>query len=189
MSKGRWHGRTVACIASGPSLHPADCELIRLSGMPTIAVNNSWQMARFASVIYAGDPGWWDAYGAEIDIGAERWNCMENVAKYRGLNWFPARGPHNSGMRAIELAIEFGAARVILLGYDCSVENGIHWHADHDKIVRGNPIKNPDADRCAMWLTQFAMMDRKGADIVNCSRETALKCFRRERLGDLLCAP
>jgi hypothetical protein len=179
----RWAGRTVACIASGPSLHPVDCELIRLSGMPTIAVNNSWQMARFASVIYAGDPGWWDAYGAEIDIDAERWCCMENVAKARGLNWLKSSGAHNSGMRAIELAIEFGAARVVLLGYDCSVEHGQHWHGEHAAT------KNPDASRCAMWLTQFAMVDRKGADIVNCSRDTALKCFRRERLGDLLCAP
>jgi hypothetical protein len=108
---------------------------------------------------------------------------MENVAKARGLSWFKASGAHNSGMRAIELAIEFGAARVVLLGYDCSVEHGEHWHGPH------TATKNPDASRCSMWAKQFATIDRKGADIVNCSRETSLKCFRRERLGDLLCAP
>lgn len=87
----------------------------------------------------------------------------------------------NSGLRAIELAIGFGAARVLLLGYDCSVTSGTHWHGDH-KLT-----KNPDAKRCAEWQRHFAMLDPKQAEIINCSRETALNCFPRMTLEKALC--
>ena len=68
-----WKGMTVCCIASGPSLTSADCALIEQAALPTIAVNSSWQMARFADVVYAADPAWWDHNQHLIDIDAERW--------------------------------------------------------------------------------------------------------------------
>ncbi|MCY1346367.1 hypothetical protein D9M69_324510 [compost metagenome] len=87
----------------------------------------------------------------------------------------------NSGYRAIELAINFGAARVLLLGYDCSVRLGTHWHGDHQKT------KNPDHRRCAEWLNQFGRLARNGAEVINCSRETVLTCFPRMSLEEALC--
>nr|WP_298117429.1 hypothetical protein [uncultured Pseudomonas sp.] len=177
----RWQGLTAACIASGPSLTASDCALIASAGLPTIAVNSSWRLARFAAVIYAGDPAWWQAYGAEIDIAAARWTCTEQAAARFDLNLHRVRGGYNSGLRAIQLAIEFGAARVLLLGYDCSVAAGTHWHGNHDKT------KNPDVSRCQAWQRQFAMLDRKGVEIINCSRETALTCFPCQSLEAALC--
>lgn len=183
MADRLWAGLTVACIASGPSLRAEDCQLIEAAGLPTIAVNSSWKAARFASAIYAGDPDWWHQYGKEIDIPAERWTHNPNAAQTLGIK---ANGKGssvlNSGYRAIELAIELGATRVLLLGYDCSVAAGTHWHGDHDKT------KNPDAKRCAVWLNQFARLDMRGAQVINCSRETALTCFPRMRLEDALCS-
>lgn len=182
MTDKRWAGCTVACIASGPSLAAEDCEAVGKAGIQAIAVNSSWRMARFASVIYAGDMCWWEAYGAEIDIPAERWTHSQNAAKALGIN-SNGKGQSvlNSGYRAIELAISFGAARVILLGYDCSVRQGTHWHGDHGKT------KNPDEKRCLLWQRQFAQLNTRRAEIINCSRETALTCFPRARLEDVLC--
>ena len=178
-----WSGKTVAVIASGPSLAPEDCQAVERAGLPTIAVNSSWKLARFCDVIYAGDHVWWEQYGAEVDIHAERWTHNPNAAKALGIN---ANGKGqsvlNSGMRAIELAISFGASKVLLLGYDCSVERGTHWHGDHAMT------KNPDAKRCVEWQRHFAQMDLKGADVINCSRETALTCFPRMSLEEALCS-
>jgi hypothetical protein len=177
----RWDGLTVCCIASGPSLTADDCALVERSGIKTIAVNSSWKAARFADAIYAADYVWWESYGAEIDTDAERWTCSERAADDYGINLHRIRGTHNSGMRAIQLAIEFGASRILLLGYDCSVDAGTHWHGDHDKT------KNPTADRCQKWLQQFSMIDKKGTEIINCSRRTALTCYQRSSLEAKLC--
>lgn len=177
-----WTGLTVSCIASGPSLRAEDCQLIEAAGLPAIAVNSSWKAARFAQVIYAGDPDWWHQYGKEIDIPAERWTHNQNAAQTLGIK-SNGKGSSvlNSGYRAIELAIDLGATRVLLLGYDCSVAAGTHWHGDHAKT------KNPDPSRCAVWLNQFARLDMRGTQVINCSRETALTCFPRMRLEDALC--
>ncbi len=177
-----WQGMTVCCIASGPSLHAADCARVESAGLPTIAVNSSWQLARFASVIYAADPGWWDNNQHLIDVPAECWSSYQGADTKYGINRHRApNAPHNSGLRAIEFAIARGASRILLLGYDCSVKRGTHWHGDHQATA------NPDERRCQLWLQQFAALDRKQTEIINCSRETALSCFPRQTLEQALC--
>lgn len=178
--RNKWLGQTVVCIASGPSLTVEDCEAVKRSGLPTIAVNSSWKRAPFAQVIYASDPCWWDSYGAEVDTPAERWCSHENTAKKYGINYHLAFAGNNSGVRAIELAIAFGAQKILLLGYDCSVAAGTHWHGNHTKT------NNPDAKKCRTWMRQFAQLNKKKTDVINCSRATALQCFPVMTLEDAL---
>lgn len=183
MTDKRWSGRTVACVASGPSLSVEDCLAVGLAGIPTIAVNSSWRLARFAEVVYAGDPCWWEVYGSEVEIMAERWSCSRSSERY-GCHHHPVGGAYNSGMRAIQFAIWQGASRVILLGYDCSLEHGTHWHGDHQKT------KNPDRRKVTLWHGQFQAAAREakaaGVEIINCSRDTALTCFPRMPLLEAL---
>jgi len=181
----QWKGLTVVCIASGPSLTRDDCALVEKSRLPTLAVNSSWQWARFAQVIYAGDEVWWKNYGPDIDIPAQRWTGLQSAGERYGVNVhgrYP--GNTNSGARAIEFAMEAGADRVLLLGFDCSVKNGTHCHGDHKRT------KNPDAARCQKWLRHFAdvqkMAVRRGIEIINCSRETAITSFNRMPLPEAL---
>lgn len=176
----RWQGQTVACIASGPSLTVADCEAVKISGIPTIAVNNSWQRAPFASVIYAGDCAWWKAHIKEIDIPAEKWSCSRSAVNEFKVLHHSRCGAYNSGLAAIELAIEFGAAKIILLGYDCTTKYGTHWHGDHTMTA------NPNANKCNMWKKQFTRLSKSRATIINCSRVTALECFIKKSLEEVL---
>lgn len=166
---------TFVCIASGPSLTAEDCELVRASGLPTIAVNNSWQLAPWCDHLYAGDLAWWDAHIAEVPDGPKRWTCTRQASAKYSLNLHQRYGEYNSGLRAIELAFDLGAERVILLGYDCTVAQGTHWHGDH------TASKNPDASRCHAWLGQHARLPQRDR-VVNCSRHTAIKAYA---LGDL----
>lgn len=170
-------GRTVVCIASGPSLTDADCALVEASGVPAIAVNNSWQIARFAAILYAGDDRWWDIHHAAIDIGAERWTCAVRAAHTYQLQLHKIRGPYNSGLRAIQLAQELGARRAILLGYDCQYAGERrHWHGDHVC-----PLGNAGSVR--KWLGQFTEASRVlTIEIVNASRASALTCWPRVAL-------
>lgn len=162
---------TFVCIASGPSLNAHDCELVRASGLTTIAVNNSWQLAPWCDHLYAGDLAWWDANAQWLTSGPKRWSCTRQAVSKHNLNWHEAYGEYNSGLRAIELAFKLGAERVLLLGYDCTVQNGTHWHGDHPAT------KNPDEIRCRKWAQQHARLPQRDK-VMNCSRETALECYR-----------
>ena len=80
----------------------------------------------------------------------------------------------------------FGAARVILLGYDmgCNGEQK-HWHPDHPTDL-GNPLER----NFKAWRENFERMAREATvPIINATRQTALKCFPRMDLETCLAEP
>lgn len=170
---------TCVVIGSGPSLTRADCELAARHAAYVIAVNNSWELADGAHAVYAGDYAWWEAHHARVPIHLEKWTCSDRAAERFRLycHRFVRRGAYNSGQRAIELALAKGFMHIVLLGFDCSVAAGRHWHADHP----GGATHNPDAARCQQWQDQFAEVaaDAPLATIVNASRQTELAVFPR----------
>lgn len=180
--------RTIVCIASGPSLTAADCALVRASQAFTIVVNTSFRLAPWADVLYAGDREWWHHHGAEalaVCAGA-RWTASLDATERHGVRHREARDFENSGYQAIELAVlEYGARRVVLLGYDMQHTGGRrHWHADH-------PAGMPNADEAAQWPARFSELPARFAHVefVNASRATALTCFRRADLAQALRMP
>lgn len=162
---------TFVCIASGPSLNAHDCELVRASDIPTIAVNSSWQLTPWCDHLYAGDLAWWDANISGIPQAPKRWTCTRQASAKYSLNLHEAYGEYNSGLRAIQLAFQLGAERVLLLGYDCTVQCGTHWHGDHADT------KNPTESLCRKWNAQHSRLPERER-VVNCSRDTALTAYR-----------
>lgn len=176
---------TVICIASGPSLALSDCDLVIQSGLPIIAINDSWRAVPDCDVIYAGDWRWWQSSIDSLPEVPERWSCSEMAKRRFGTHYFnpPDRGTFNSGQRAILFAVSHGAKNIILLGYDCSLSNGSHWHGDH------TTLNNPTPTNIKRWHGEFnalALQQRGRVNIINCSRETALECFERQRLADTI---
>lgn len=172
-------GNTCVIVASGPSITAEDIETVRLSGLYTIAVNSSWKIAQFCSVLYAGDRKWWQAYGPEVKIKTKRVTHSKSAAQLYKLKHHKCT---HKGWNSGALAIHYAADRfdkIILLGYDCSVKNGIHFHGAHTKTP------NPDATKCNNWHGQFRQLSKEcKADIVNCSKYTEIVSFR---LGNLEC--
>lgn len=155
--------------------------------------------APFADVLYACDWRWWHEYFDKVRVNfrGEMWSCSEQARDQFGLYWIrgaPGDGLHsdvdtilhgmNSGHQAINLAHVFGAARILLLGYDCQHTGGkSHWHGNHPKTL-GNA-------RCvAHWAKGFARQAQdaklRGVEIINCSRATALRCFTRGVITECL---
>lgn len=174
----QWPGRTVVCIASGPSLTTLDVG--RVAGLPTVVTNDTFKIARFACALIAVDHGWWQQHWHEIDVPAQKWTTSAPAAEEFDLNLLPTtRG--NSGASAIHLAMEQGASRILLLGYDCSIEFGTHWHGEHTRTT------NPNEDALRVWRGDFQTVakdaEKRGVPVINCSRHTELTCFPT---GDLL---
>ncbi len=177
--------KTIIICASGPSLHQSDCDQIIRSGLPVIAVNSSWRAVPDCNYVYAGDLRWWDANIDALPPAADLWTCNYRAHKRYGLNLFDTdtRWAFNSGQRSILFAASLGAKNIILTGFDCSVSDGSHWHGDHVEL------DNPTAESATRWRGEFANTARAmigKVNIINSSRQTALKCFRRLGLNEAL---
>lgn len=163
-----------------------------------ITVNSTWRLATWADAHYSSDADWWALELPEMRAACEGqfWtghaagiapdvHVMPYDKEARGLSKAPDRiaWGGNSGYCAIGLAVQFGASRIALLGYDMQDDGRAHWHGQHAASVR-------KAFNFPMWRQRFAEMaidaDRRGIEIVNCSRETALTCFPRAKLEDVL---
>jgi len=209
-----WVGATVVCIAGGPSLTAHQVELVQAwrqgdrAGAPrrVIVVNDAYQLAPFADLLFFADSRWWGWHrarpalkafvGDKVTMGFNgEWIPDEAVWKLRDiaspeservLSTTPnalAKGG-SSGYQAMNLAVLAGAARLVLLGYDCKVaaDRRMHWFGDH-------PIPTPP-----WWLSTlprlFAQLAKalaaRGVEVVNCSEDTALGCFPRAPLDRAL---
>lgn len=174
--------KTVVCIASGPSLTPGDCNLVERSGHPAIAVNSSWEIAPFAAILYAGDDCWWDQFHDAITIPAERWTCANRAAVKYKIRLHKIRGPYHSGLRAMQLAAELGARRIVMLGYDCQYSNGRHhWHDDYRGLGNAHSHHKWPAQH-AFWKSQIG----NASEVLNASRETAITCWPRVSIEEAL---
>lgn len=144
------------------------------------------------------DRAWWNRYGGQVQAAIECWCVSREAARVYGLNFIPAeagggisrkpgtvRHGGNSGFVAVSLALHFGAARVVLLGYDMQADGRrLHWHADHVGM------SNPMAERMRDWVRRFGDLAREvEVPIVNASRQTALRCFPRVALHEGLAEP
>lgn len=197
-----WPGATVVCLAGGPSLTVADVDACR-DRARVIAVNDAYRLAPWADALYACDDQWWrwqrELHPAALDAfaglrfamkpRATKWSPGVRIVPptgVQGLETDPAAGVRhgqNSGYQAINLAYHLGAARIVLLGYDCQLgaAGAHHWFGKH-------PNQKPPL--VAAWRGHFptlvAPLRAAGVEVVNCSRETALSCFPRRSLAETL---
>lgn len=87
----------------------------------------------------------------------------------------------NGGFHALNLALQFGARRVVLVGYDMRVDFGVHWHGKHPK-----GMNNPSAVNTARWRqvldAQALLLRRLGVSVINASPVSALEAYPKMTL-------
>ena len=195
-----WPGETAACIASGPSLTREDVELLR-GRVRTIAINTSYRMAPWADVLYAADHQWWDWHKGAPDFPGMKFSTSRPVFKKWGVKvlrrgddqWSGRDGlsldpstlalGKDSGYQAINLAVLFGATRILLLGYDMSraPDGRRHWHPDHP-----TPTPNLYREFMVFYPGLAARLEEAGIEVINCTRWTALDVFPKAQLAEAL---
>lgn len=208
-----WPGDTVVIAGAGPSLAAEDLERVQARArqdphVRLIVINRIWQWAPWADLLYACDGKWWRSSEAPgpgrfaglkatqdpraAEFGALRVPLdLEGGTRKPGMSLEPwlIRSGANSGYQALNLSLHLaGAGRRILLGFDMQAAGrATHCHGEHDAAER---LKNPGPANFEEWRSLFASavpdLARAGVEVVNCSRDTALTCFPRASLEDLL---
>lgn len=84
----------------------------------------------------------------------------------------------NSGFQALNLVAQLGASRILLVGYDMNLANGIHWHGMHPQ-----GLNNPRESLVARWLAADWTMP-KGIEVVNCNPASALDTYPKMKFED-----
>lgn len=190
-----WAGQTIAILATGPSLTREDCAAIRDARIRTIAINDAWRLAPWADVLYSSDRLWWPHYkgvpefrGRRYGIGSapgksNRFHQYPQVAVlrnagYDGLEMRPdgLRNGRNSGFAAINLAVHFGAARILLLGFNMGFPNGrAHFFGNHPPGLTQNESLYPEFRRVFETIAQ--PLKDLGVVVLNCTPDTSLTTF------------
>jgi len=199
-----WIGETIAIIASGPSAKKAGVD--KLQGRAkVIVINESWQLAPWADVLYGCDGQWWkwrdgvrkfkgirlsydaDACNLYRDLGMRRIYIPDrksDVIVWEPLGHVGAGG--NSGFQALNLAAQFGGSRILLVGYDMRVDLGSHWHQPHYP-----PLSNPHPnDNLPRWRAAVdgahEVLSSRGIEVINCSLVSALKAYPKMTIAEAL---
>ena len=196
-----WSGETVFLLGGGPSLRAVN--LAPLAGRRIIAINNAYRLAPTADVLYFADQRWWFEWGhgprvLASDVGAlvtisaaiaahegERVRLLRNGGA-TGLSTAPDAvvAGRNSGYAAINLAVLFGAARVVLLGYDMRHVGGrTHWHNGHLRTAKPSTYRDVYLPRFA---TLVAPLAAAGVEVLNATPGSALTCFPAVELGAMV---
>lgn len=193
-----WPRETVFILGGGPSL--ADVDVRALEGRHVIACNNAYLLAPWADVLCWADPIWydWNFHDFDRHRGPYRvtWRRMPekpNAPKFFRL--FQFRAPvvlshdatgvvgESTGFGALNLAVLFGAWRVVLVGFDMKPRDGRNnWHALH----RREPERDPYPRFMASFEAALPELRRAGVEVVNASPDSALACFPRIAFADAL---
>lgn len=161
----KYVGRTGVLLATGPSLCEADIEFLRplhaRGDIVMFGLNDSYRICDFLDVFYACDPKWWDCNPDVLKHPCkEKWTQDTKYAtKHKDKGILLVSGgsgkglsvtPHhinygsNSGFQLLNLALHYGIAKFILLGYNMDVPKGKqqHFFGKHPKpLNQGNNYK------------------------------------------------
>lgn len=185
-----WPGSTVVCAGSGPTLTAQDLDLCR-GRARVIVVNDAWKLAPWANALYAADERWWKnndgvpAFaGMKFSIGTHRkpWPGVQCLMS-KGAEGIETasdglRTGHHSGYQAVNLAVHFGAKRILLLGYDMHGQHFFGRHKDNSVpgFVRG----------IAAFTTMVLPLKSLGVEVLNCTPGSRVTAFPRAKLADVL---
>jgi hypothetical protein len=197
-----WEGETIAIIGSGPSAKQANIDALK-DRAKIIAINESWQLAPWANMLYACDGNWWKLHdglrkfkGIKVSYDIEACNLYRDIKRIfipdrksdkillEPLGHVGAGG--NSGFQALNLAVQFGGSRILLIGYDMRVDLGEHWHPRH-RMPLSNPHPNDNLPRWRAAIDKaYELLSSLGIKVINCSSVSMLKAYPKMTVEEAL---
>lgn len=172
---------TAVVLATGPSLLPEPQAVAdRVRHLPTVAVNDAFRLAPWATALVACDPNWWKHNPDAMQFAGEKWTAgnVPHVPRIYGSGIYTNT---NSGLLGLDYCVRrLEAKRVLLLGIDMA---GTHYFGKHK-----DGLANTEPSRFAFFMAQFSVYAEKlkGVEVINCSPASALTVFPRMSLDEAL---
>lgn len=187
-------GRPCVVVASGPSLTAEDVDYCR-NRAAVIVVNDNYKLAPWADVLYAADPEWWDLHQGAASFEGLRVTQDAGAARRWRLHYIESRAKQgfsleqgvihqgdNSGFQAVNLAVLAECSPIVLLGFDMKMSSSKrHWFGDHPGLLnKDSPYK--------IFASAFNEAAQRHPDLTiwNATRDTALECFPRVQLREVI---
>jgi len=169
---------TFAVLATGPSMSQAVADSVR-GRARVIVVSDAYRLAPWAEALVSSDKAWWAAHPEAFEFTGRKFSGIRVPGCETVHRTPPLRSGSNSGLLACDLAMQLGAARILLLGFDMQ---GSHFFGPHPE-----PLKNTKPERFAGFRAQFAKWQPRGVKVFNCTPGSALRCFPSSTLEAALC--
>lgn len=174
---------------------------VRAAGVPALVINETFRLAPWADVLVANDAAWWIQRAQEalkfagIKVCSQTGCCpfpavMElrntgtDLRDQCGFDPDPdcVRTGGNSAYSALHIAMQAGAARILLCGMDLG---GRNWHGAH-----AEPLRQTAQHTYAIWARRFESLVKpareRGIEILNATPGSALRCFAFADLEEAL---
>ena len=199
-----WRGECVAVVAGGPSLRNLDVSVLR-NRIHVVVVNESHKLCPWAEILYSCDANWWRlrqveaekfrglkiGFEAAINLPFVKNISIKRLGQHDWVNQLLLTEPGqigsggNSGFQLTNLVVQMGATGVALIGVDCNVAGGVHWHGKHP-----DQLRNPEDGIVGIWKRNFEAaaieFKRVGVDVVNCSPTSALESYPKITIEQML---
>lgn len=199
-----WRGWPVVIIGSGASAKSTDVSAVRGSAK-VIAIKQGIELCPWTDMVYGCDKPWWDFRhglqqfkGYKVAWGGSPldWPDIHKVEIVKVGREYSQRiemgkvgtigGGGNSGFQAMNLAIQFGARRILLVGFDMTDQGGLHWYGRNNWPMANNPAR----DSFERWISAFnaavPTLREIGVEVFNASAYSALTCFPKVTVADFL---
>lgn len=128
--------------------------------------------------------------GADKRLESEPWG-VKRIKVEQGLDVLETRRAGvvgwggNSGFHAVNLAVQWGVKRIILVGFDMTLAKGVHWHGPHV-----GKLHNPTDCGVARWRerldAQAPLLAGLGIEVINTSMASALQNYQKMTLEEAL---
>jgi hypothetical protein len=195
-----WRGECAAIVASGPSIKGMDLSILK-DRIHVVAIKTNVDLCPFAEICYGCDAPWWIDrkglpkfkglkifHGIAANHFPDMHRCEIEISSDNLLVEHPMKigNGGNSGFQALNLVAQFGATSVILVGMDCHERGGVHWYGRNTWVNANNPM----GSNFNRWMKGFDTAkkdaDRLGITVVNTSMESAINCFRKVQLPEIM---
>lgn len=168
-----------------------------------MAINSSWRLAPWAEILFACDLSWWAHAGGCPEFSGLKLTVDKTAAKrFSDVHLVNCRKPDdrlvtdeigtvgwggNSGFHCLNLAVQFRAAKILLVGMDMTTTHGIHWHGKHPVGMNNPTPRNVERWRRAVDGAARVIAPL-GIKVINCSPISALQNYPKMTVEEALAA-
>lgn len=205
----KFYGQDIFIVGGGYSIESTNIDF--LHDKLTIAINDSYEILPNATALFWCDNSW---CGKEFDK-LEKHECKlrfhprtygqthveQDIPGPAGSTILNKTGDYgydpnidnvmgnNGGTQSINFAVNMGAKRIYLIGFDMRddplARGKTHWHDKHQLVIRHDTYSR-------LFIPSMIALDKElrkskvKVEIINCSRTSAITCFKKKNVKGLV---